>query len=77
MPLPTDFTWLPSTEDAYHNSLEVLPPAAMRAGMFLLGEAMDHDDRGNGYYRAHRHDRTTGTFFVGSRPITGTEFKAL
>jgi hypothetical protein len=80
MPLPTDFTWLPSTEEKYDEKMGVVPTAGYRrlsAGVvFLMGEAMAHDDRGNGLYQVHSHDRHTG-YHVGSRSITGSEFDRL
>lgn len=77
MPLPTNFTWDPSDEKTYDYALNVVPFVDIRGGLFLRGEAMDHDDRGNGLYTAYRHDRSTDAYFVGSRPITGAEFRAL
>jgi len=71
-----NFTWLSSNEEAYNEALNVLPPADMRAGMFLLGEPID-DARGWYRYRVHRHDREGGGFTVGSRPITLAEFQVI
>lgn len=71
------FTWLPSNEEAYNEALNVLPPADMRSGMFLLGEPIDSDANGWNRYRVHRHDRQSSDFTVGSRPVTIAEFQAL
>jgi len=72
-----NFTWLPSDEEAYDEAMNVLPPADMRSGMFLLGEPIDADSHGWNRYRVHRHDRETDSFLVGGRPITLAEFQLL
>jgi hypothetical protein len=81
---PPNFTWQPSTEERYDYALDVLPPAGMRSGMFLLGEPMDHSDEGEAmfsvYARIPRHDdhgNNTTEYAAGSRPITRREFKSL
>lgn len=76
--LPPDFSWLPTTEERYHDMLEVLPPAAMMRGAFLVGEAQDHlSDDGSPRFTVYRYFRSAGEYAVGSRPITVAEFEAL
>lgn len=70
-----NFTWLSSNEEAYEEALSMLPPADMRAGMFLLGEPIDANETGWNRYRVHRHEG--GGFTVGSRPITLAEFQVI
>lgn len=72
-----NFTWMPSTSEAYDEAMNVLPPADMRSGMFLLGEPIDADANGWSRYRVHRHARQSSDFTVGSRPITIAEFQVL
>lgn len=38
--------WTPTTEAEYWESLESVPPMAMWAGGFAMGEPLTHDDRG-------------------------------
>lgn len=72
----TNFTWTPSDEERYDYALEVLPPAAMRSGMFLLGEPMDHLDTGEAAFTVYGRVRLGDSYryFAGSRPITRREF---
>jgi hypothetical protein len=74
---PVEFAWLPSTEEAFNDSLGAVPPAAERGGfrMFLLGEPMVHNDHGRPVYRAHRTQ--AGKYYVGNRYITIAEFHDL
>jgi hypothetical protein len=74
-PLP-DFRWLPMTAAEYERRLNVLPPAGMRCGKFLLGEPTDHEGADfAARYLVHRE--FGGEYWVGSRPVTRTEFRRL
>jgi hypothetical protein len=76
----SEFRWLDSTEEAYDYALGAVPPAAYRPGMFLLGEPMDHNDRGQGLYIAHARIPLGGDtyrYVVGSRPITVQDFRVM
>lgn len=70
-----DFAWLSTTASRYDEMLNVLPPAEWKSGMFLVGEAMSHDDDGSPYYTVY--SRADGKYTVGSRPITVAEFNTL
>ena len=64
---------IPTTETMFHEMLNVVPPAAMSSGQFLVGETVYHDANGADVYRA---------FFqygkrYGSRLATLREFRAL
>lgn len=72
----TPITWEPTTEERYWEMLEVLPPAAMYRGGFLVGEPADHD-AGSGEPRFEAYCQTGNRFTVSSRPITRREFRAL
>lgn len=67
--------WTETTEDRYMEMLEVLPPAYMSGGAFLVGEPWDHhaingQPRFQGFI--HRGDK----YFVASRPMTRVEMAA-
>lgn len=67
--------WTETTEDKYWDMLEILPPAAMGNGGFLVGEPWDHhatsgQPRFAGYREWYRK------FYVASRPMTRKEFAA-
>ena len=69
------WTWRPSTEEAYEGALEILPPASMSNGAFLLGEPYDHHAiTGRPRYDAYHHDTATDTYLASSRPLTVLEF---
>jgi hypothetical protein len=68
------FLWLQSTKAKYWDMLEVLPPAIMVAGGFLVGEPWDHHAvSGKPRFSAWREWH--GKFFTASRPLTVQEFK--
>lgn len=79
--LPQGFALLPSTEDAYWQALEALPPALQLGGAFLLGEPYDHRlccVTGKVYPSWHLHvEHDRDVFLRGSVPITIPEFRAL
>jgi hypothetical protein len=67
-------TWAPCTKERYWYFLEILPPAAMHGGGFLVGEPMDHD-AGNGQERFEAFRQMRGeTYAKASRPMTRAEF---
>ena len=69
----TPITWNPTTCERFEEMLGAVPPAAMRKGAFLQGEAMDHDyATGEERCEAYRYER--GTYYVSSRPMTLREF---
>jgi hypothetical protein len=70
----TPITWAPTTQAHYDEMLNVLPPAAMWEGAFLVGEPSDHcAATGRPRYEAcwQRGD----AYFVGSRPMTRPELR--
>lgn len=71
-------TWKRTTEKWYWYSLEVLPPAIMRGGAFLLGEAETHrtcqiTGEMRAAYSAFR-ECPTGTFWTARQAMTVPEF---
>lgn len=69
--------WLDCSAERYEQMLGVLPPAAMKSGAFMVGEAVDHHSgTGRARFRAFRANRGEGTFSEYSRPMTFAEFKA-
>jgi hypothetical protein len=69
----TPITWQETTKGKFNQMLEILPPAAMFGGGFLVGEPMDHD-AGNGRPRFEAYRQRGATFQVASRPLTLAEF---
>ena len=70
----TPIVWEETTEERYFEMLEVLPPALMASGGFLVGEAYDHD-AGNGQPRFQAFRKRSGAFEVANRPMTVSEFR--
>ena len=73
-----EFTWQPSTRERYYEMLNVLPPVEWHRGrpsLFLVGEAMLHNDAGEPCYTVHRC--YFNEFTVGSRPVSVAEFNLL
>ena len=65
--------WTETTEEKYWEMLEVLPPAGMKNGGFLVGEPWDHHaTTGRPRYAAYK--QVDDSFFVANRPITKEEF---
>lgn len=65
-----------TTQEQYWEMLEVLPPAFMALGCFLVGEAMDHhaltgQPRYSAYFQVGNH------YSVANRPLTVLEMKRL
>jgi len=72
-------TWEPTTAERFDEMLNVLPPAVMVRGGFLVGEAFDHD-AGSGRpryqgFRVRRDADGNETYTQGSRPMTVAEFR--
>jgi hypothetical protein len=67
--------WQETTEEKYFEMLEVLPPAYMAGGAFLVGEPWDHHARtGEPRFQAFRH---TDKYLVANRPVTRNELKMI
>jgi hypothetical protein len=66
--------WKRTTRDKYWEMLEVLPPAAMSGGGFLVGEPIDHTPDGWPRYEAFLE--RDGKFFVHTEPLTVAQFNA-
>lgn len=71
----TPIEWTETTEKEYWEMLEVLPPAAMMLGCFLVGEPCDHHS-GNGQPRFQGYLKRGEKYFSGNRPMTRAEFKS-
>lgn len=48
-------SWIPTTENMYWNMLEAVPPRAMFAGAFLVGEPFNHNAQGEPIYAMFRY----------------------
>ena len=73
----TPITWTETTEEAFWYALEVLPPAIMFGGGFLLGAPADHDaETGQPRYDGFV-ERPKGKYWASSRQMTIAEFKAI
>lgn len=70
----TPIQWDETTAEHYWEMLEVLPPACMLAGGFLVGEPCDHH-AGNGQPRFQAFRKIGEKHFAASRPMTVREFK--
>ena len=67
-------TWTETTEERYFEMLEVLPPAMMLGGDFLVGEPWDHHAiSGEPRFAAYR--QRGDKFYTANRPITRFELK--
>ena len=69
----TPITWAATTQERFDYALNVLPPAAMLRGGFLLGEPCDHD-AGNGLPRYAAFRQRGDVYEESNRPMTGLEF---
>ena len=83
-----DFTWLPCSRDDYMDALNIVSPAAQEAGMFLVGEPVDHEGtyqhcRNFARFKVYRRiaeemlGEVREQYFVGSEPITKPAFYLL
>lgn len=71
----TPIEWAECSKERYWEMLEVLPPAAWRSGVFLVGEPTD-SDAGNGRPRFDGYRQWGSTYYASSRPMTIQEFQA-
>lgn len=69
-------TWTETTEEQYWEMLEVLPPACMRGGGFLVGEPCDHHAV-SGKPRFQAFIKHGGKHYAASRPMTRDEYLEL
>lgn len=67
-------TWSAVSEETYNDMLEVLPPAYMGNGGFLVGEPWDHH-AGTGQPRYAAYRKRGEVYETASRPMTIREFK--
>ena len=70
--------WKRTTRAKYWQALEVLPPAYMSGGNFLLGEPQDHgkcDVTGHILPRYEGYIQKGKSYFVSKRALTLPEFK--
>lgn len=68
--------WIETTEEKYHEMLNVLPPARYASTGFLVGEPWDHHAlTGRPRYAAFL--RKGERYFESNRPMTTTEFDQL
>jgi len=69
-------TWNETTEDKYHEMLNILPPACWTGDYFLVGEPWDHHAvTGRARYAAFGWNRETDRYVESSRPMTIKELK--
>ncbi len=66
-------SWIEVTEEEYDEMLNILPPAYMGRGGFLVGEPMDHRGE-NGSPRFSAFLARDGKHLKASRPMTIAEF---
>ena len=69
-------TWTETTEREFMRALEVLPPAIMERGGFLLGEPFDHHAM-TGQPRYAAYVKRGGRFFAASRHMTEDQFRTV
>lgn len=67
--------WSPTTAEKYSEMLDVLPPAMMLPGGFLVGEPCDHHAM-NGRPRFQAYRQIGDRYLVASRPMTRQEFRS-
>jgi hypothetical protein len=70
----TPIIWDETTEERYWLMLEVLPPALMLSGAFLVGEPMDHH-AGTGKPRYEAYRKIGEKYLVASRPLQCSELR--
>lgn len=71
----TPIVWTETTHEKFYYMLEVLPPAKMSGGGFLVGEPCDHHSL-TGRPRYSAYAEREGRYFVANRPLTVAEFMA-
>jgi len=70
----TPIAWTETTEETFDDMLNVLPPAIMSGGGFLVGEPWDHHAL-SGRPRFAGYCERFGKWFAASRPMTKEEFR--
>jgi len=71
----TPITWSAVPEEVFYEMLEVLPPAFLRGGAFLVGEPADHCVvTGSPRFAAFR--QRGDLYYASNRPLTIAEMKA-
>jgi hypothetical protein len=72
----TPIDWTDTTAERYDEMLGCVPPAFWRAGLFLVGEPMDHHAL-SGAPRFSAFRQIGSRYFESSRPITIREAKSI
>jgi hypothetical protein len=72
----TPIEWTETTAEQYDEMLGCVPPAFWRAGLFLVGEPMDHHAL-SGAPRFSAFRQIGSRYFESSRPITIREAKSI
>jgi hypothetical protein len=76
-----DVKWKKVSERRYWDMLEILPPALMEGGKFMVGEPWDHGpcavNGGEAYPRFSAFFRVDGAHYEGNKPMTRAEFQAM
>lgn len=72
----SEIQWTETTREQYWDMLEVLPPAFMGNGGFMVGEPFDHHAI-SGQPRFAAYLEKHGKYLTASRPMTVREFKAV
>lgn len=67
--------WTETTEERYEEMLNILPPAAMAGGAFLVGEPAIHDAEGRSCFDAFAH--IGAKFYASSEPMSRATFRTL
>ena len=70
----TPILWQETTEEKFHEMLEVLPPAIMENGGFLVGEPWDHHAL-TAAPRYAAYKQVGDRYYTANRPMTRKEFK--
>lgn len=71
----SNITWAEVTKEKYWEMLEVLPPAVMGGGGFMVGEPFDHSPEGYPRFEAYR--QVGEKYFVASEPMTIRQFREI
>lgn len=71
--MQTKITWNRTTSERYWEMLEILPPAVMGGGGFMVGEPMDHNAEGFPTFTAFK--QVGKQYFEASEPMTIREFR--
>jgi hypothetical protein len=68
--------WKPCTKARYWEMLEILPPAVMGGGAFMVGEPINHDAQGQPTFRGFKKVEG-GKFFETVNPMNIQDFAKL